>query len=560
MVQLQHSAELGPRQRFIYGADAMWTRPDTGGTITGNNEEDDDINEYGAYVQSETALSDKLDLVLALRYDDHNRLEDPEISPRAALVYKPQQTQTMRLTYNRAFSTPTTNNLYLDLVSSADPFGLGANFAPVLGFNPAIAVRAQGTYRDGFDEGFTFPRDAGGRPMFRSPFAPVAGLSSDQYLPLDDPQFTNVMWGIGRSAALAQFVPAFEQIAAGSIAQLLVANGMDAGDAQVVAGEQAQALAQALPGVIPAQLPGLQNVIARLNLETSGFDPVADTFDVPRSVSTITQTIELGYKGVLGGKLVVAVDAYQTKTEDFGGPLAVETPNVFLEPQSLAASLGQGIGEALADPANEAIAQALGALDQTTIPGVVEGNGNGSPVDELVGILVGGAARIPFGTVSPEQAYDPNAVLLTYRNFGDVTINGLDLSLAYYPDDNWTLTGNYSFVDDNFFSNLGGIADVALNAPKHKVKVGAAYNFTDLGLELGGRVRYSDSFQLNSGVYVGEVESYNVVDLNLAYRLPTEQDLVLRLDVANVLDNSHREFVGAPEIGRVVYGQIGIHF
>ena len=69
---------------------------------------------------------------------------------RAALVFKPRETQTLRLTYNRAFSTPTSNNLYLDLQTSRDPFGLGPTFSPVfaalgLGSFRPIDVWTQGT-------------------------------------------------------------------------------------------------------------------------------------------------------------------------------------------------------------------------------------------------------------------------------------------------------------------------------------------------------------------------------------------------------------------------------
>lgn len=424
--QVQHRAALGSRQRFVYGIDALLTRPDTEGTITGQNEGDDNINEFGGYLQSETALHHKLDLVLALRYDDHNRIEKAEWSPRAALVFKPRETQTLRLTYNRAFSTPTTNNLYLDLVSSPDAFKIGQSFAPALGYSPAIDVRVQGTYRKGFDEGFSFRRGADGRPLFRSPFSPVARLAPDQYLALDDPVFTNVMWGIGRQAVLAQFTPQFQAI----VTQQLTAAGVGAATAQA----QALALAAGLPNLLPAQLLGLKNSLLELNLgkveagAANPFDPSAGVNDVPLTKPTITQTYELGYKGLIGGKLVVAADAYRTRTKNFVGPLAVETPNVFLDPTSLAQALGPALAAALQDPANAALAQALGGLDNK----LLGGNGNGSPLDELTTQVVGGVARIPFGTVTPEQAYDPSAVLLTYRNYGAVTVKGLDLSLAYY--------------------------------------------------------------------------------------------------------------------------------
>lgn len=558
VLQLQHSYEIGARQRFTYGADVLRTRPDTEGTINGANENDDDINEFGIYLQSETSLTDQLELVLAARYDDHNRIPDAELSPRAAIVFKPTDTQTLRLTYNSAFSTPSNNNMYLDLVSSRDAFSTGALFQPTFGFAPSFDIRAQGTYRRGFDGGFSFMRSANGRPQFRSPFAPLAGASPEQYWDLNDPLFTNVMWSVGRGATLAQLTPVF----AGLVAGQLQAAGLDAATAQAQAG----ALAAALPSLIPEQLGGLNNSLMSLNLEkvaagdAAPFDPVADAYDVPFTRSTNTHTFELGYKGVLGNKLVVAADAYRTTTENFVGPLAVETPNVFLEPTSLAAALGPGIAAAMADPANAQVAGAVAALDAVQVPGVVEGNGNGTAVDEVTALFVGGAASIPYGTVSPEQAYDPTALLLAYRNFGKVTTSGFDLNLAYYASDALMLSGGMAYIQNNFFEDVDGIADIALNAPKLKLKMGAQYALEDMGLRLGAQVRYSDSFRQSSGVYIGDVDAYSVLDLNVGYQLPIEQNMRLTLDVSNVLNNEHIEFVGAPMIGRLAVMQLSAAF
>ena len=144
VLQLQHALELTEQQQFTYGADVLLTRPDTESTINGANEDKDDINEYGFYLQSESALHHKLDLVLAARMDGHNHIEDRVFSPRAALVIKPNPLNTLRLTYNRAFSTPTSNNLFLDLKRATDPFGIGAGFQPALGYSPSIDIRVQG--------------------------------------------------------------------------------------------------------------------------------------------------------------------------------------------------------------------------------------------------------------------------------------------------------------------------------------------------------------------------------------------------------------------------------
>ncbi len=545
--QIRHSTRLGVRERLTYGVDALLTRPATDGTINGQNEDDDGINEFGVYVQSETDLTEQFDLVLAMRLDDHNRVDGSVLSPRAALLYKPRESQTLRLTYNRAFSTPSTNNLFLDRVAQRDPYGM-AQF----GVGP-INVTAQGTYRED-NVGMTFVRDdETGLPKFRSPFHALAGLSADAYIDMHDPNFTNVMWGVGRGAVLQQ---------ADQFVGLLMLQGMDETTAQGTIDQ----LTQILPAVIPESLNDLRNTTLKLNLEKAQagdpnpFDPVAltDVVDVRLTEPTITRTLEVGYKGIANGNIVLSVDMYRTETEDFSGLLAVETPNVFLDPSSITESLGPVVEAAVND--NPALADGLQALDGLSAPGLIGGEANDSGADELTSAFALGAARIPFGTVSPFQAYDPHAVILTYRNFGDVTVYGIDLSAGYYPNDIWNVTGSYSYVDDNFFANLGGIADVALNAPKHKFRIGGQYRMPAHNLRLGGRMRHNGSFQMKSGVYEGKVQSYSVFDLNATYDLPYGENLSLILNVDNVLNKEFRAFVGAPDVGRLVYAELGVSF
>ena len=116
--QAQHGLDFGNTESLLYGLDYAYTDARTEGTINGRNEADDTIREIGAYIHSTTRFSPKFDLVLALRWDDHSRLDDSHLSPRAALVYKPSPDQSFRFTYNRAFSTPSNNNLFLDIVAA----------------------------------------------------------------------------------------------------------------------------------------------------------------------------------------------------------------------------------------------------------------------------------------------------------------------------------------------------------------------------------------------------------------------------------------------------------
>ncbi len=531
--QIQHGYRFGEWQRFTYGLDVLLTRPDTEGTINGINEADDNINEIGAYLQSETKILPQLKFIAAGRIDDHNQLEDYVLSPRVALAFQPNDDHNLRATYNRAFNTPRTSDLFLDILSAKDAFQLAANFGPALGFSPNIDIRAQGVRSE---TGFTFKRDVQGRPEFRSPFSPLANLSSETYISLDDPVFTNVMWNVGRSAVMSAALPVFQ---AG-----LTASGLQE---PVIA-----ALSDGFDTLIPKQVTGVRNVLRSLDPEAGDFVDVEDVNDVNPLKPTITQTYELGYKGIVMNKLAFSADVYHSRIKDFVGPLVVETPNVFLEPTTLAASLGEQITVALADPANAGLNQALLAFDAPA----QGGNGNGSPVDELVALFVAGtdnngAAFIPFGTVTPEQAADPNAVMLTYRNYGDISLNGFDLSLTYYLNSSLSLGANYSFVSKDLFENVDGLGDIALNAPKNKFGANVQYVNTDLGFGVGLRTRFVAGFPVRSGVYVGDIESYYTIDLNAGYQIPIGPRPRLSLTIQNLLDRKHQQFIGAPEIGRL---------
>ena len=73
--QIQHGLGLfDDRFDLTYGFDYFGTRPDSKATIYGLYEDDDDIDEWGAYLQAKTSVTDQLDLVLAGRVDDHSIL------------------------------------------------------------------------------------------------------------------------------------------------------------------------------------------------------------------------------------------------------------------------------------------------------------------------------------------------------------------------------------------------------------------------------------------------------------------------------------------------------
>lgn len=478
--QVQHGFALGESQDFIYGVDLSFTRPKTEGTITGRNEDDDDINEIGGYIQSQTQLADQVQLVAALRLDDHNRLQDLIWSPRAALVFNPAEEQSFRVSYNRAFSTPTTNNLFLDLVAARIPLGGGFRYD----------VRTLGVPGNGF----TFEDECAGGIQdlcMRTPFAPGQALPADGA----------VLWN-GLVQTLGQLRPELAPLV-----PLLQTDGAP---------------------------PPIGSRLLRFNQEEGDFlaDPTGPEAIQPLS-PTIHNTYEIGYKGILGSRLLVAADLYSENIQDFVGPLRVETPNVFYDPQTLQ----QYVTDRLT-----AAAQG-GLIPPEDVPGLVEE-------------IVTTAAMVPLGTVVPDQVDSPD-LLLTYRNFGDVDLWGADLSFQFLATDRLSITGSYAHVSEDCFNfdedpGCGSAQDVALNAPRNKGSLGVRWADEFRGLTLESRSRFVQGFPMNSGVYIGDVEGYAVVDANVQYRLSRFPGASVTLSAYNVFDDRHREFVGAPDLGRLV--------
>lgn len=469
--QLQNATSAGSRQRFVYGVDLIRTTPRTRGTINGVNEDDDNITEVGGYLQSESRLTDKLDLVLAARLDHHSVIDEVVFSPRAGLVFKPAEGHSVRATFNRSFATPTTNNLFLDIGVRTIP--LGGPFQ--------YGVRAQG------NTSFTFRRTSG-RPDMRSPFAVLLGQSPTAFLPTTTPQ----LWALAVGLISAQ-------------------------------NPQAGALLQQLPAPTEQQVGiGLRVLDATRGEFVADPRSLEGIEDISGVEEEIANTFEVGYKGVVKNRLLLAANVWFESRNDFIGPLRVETPNVFLDgPQLVGYLMGFGV--------DQQTATAL-AIGTESAPGI---------------------ARIPLGVISPEQATGDGAnLMLTYRNFGDVDLGGGEFSARVLMTDEWRFDVDFAVTSDDEFNQKDGPA-IALNAPSFKAGAGLGYRSSRTGLNGSVRYRFVNGFPVNSGVFVGEVEDYNLVDLTLGYRIPGLRGVAFQVDVENLFDDSYSPFVGTPQIGRM---------
>lgn len=517
------------RQDFTFGADYFFTNPRTGGTVHGGFEDEDNVVEAGAYLQSETGLTDELTLVLAGRLDHHSVLDGLTFSPRAALVLSPWPDQSFRLTYNRAYVPPPPLNFFADLHAGAAPSPLGE-----LGFR----LRAQGSAR-----GFDFRNADGSLTGMRSPFNPAAFGGPGELLPVD----VGTMWQFGVGVLAAQ------GLIDGPTTSLLASFNPTAADV----------------GINVLDL----NTLQAMPLASADFD------DVDRLRAATNTTLEVGYQGVIENRFLLAADVWYSERNDVLSPLVIRTPLLLMNADPTTGRdmttwlIGElvGSGMAIGTATCTALALTIGDVDCDQVPDAV---GNG------------GLAALPTAVASSDGVAATGAdVLLTYTNGGDVTVWGADLAFTWFVDDEWTFGGAASWVNDDYFADSrtaalygldvglkNGSAPLALNAPTLKGSVQVGYRNPFAGVNAEVRLRVQNGYPVDSGVFVGTqcvtggagglleescIDAYGLVDVTVGYKLPA-WPATLQLTASNLLDSSYRSFVGVPEIGRLIVAQMKV--
>ena len=508
--QIQHGFGIGGMQDFTYGADFISTMPETERTINGAREDEDNYTEFGAYLQSRTDLTSQLSVVLAGRGDRHSELDKWVFSPRAALIFSPVENQSFRASYNRAFSTPSSLNLFLDIDAGPAPSQLGQ-----LGFR----LRAQGPGA----AGISFRNSAGELFGIRSPFAPAVGQTSRDLIAPTPVSLYDLQREGFFAAAAAQGTP--------------------------------------VPANLQTYLRSLRADPALGGIETSVFDPVLNTRTtlsatslqpIPGIEESRNETYELGYQGVIANRLVLAADAWLEKRENFVSPLILQSPLALLTPEQFVPFLVQRltpvfIGAGM--PPAQAQAQATElATRMASVPGGV------------------------FS--SPDINAAGADMLVTYRNFGEVDIHGFDVSASFLVTDKLQLGATASLVSDYYFNlPLEGGEDqpVALNAPKEKGTATLTYRDGDRGFNGELRARFNGEFPANSAGYTGLrcidaaaqgecVESYTLLDLNLGYDLRQLPGASVQLNISNLLDEDYQSFIGVATVGRLALLRLRYEF
>lgn len=515
VAQIQHSWKPISQIRFTYGFDALLTRPDTDNTLNGKYEDDDNINELGLYLQGDFDVHNKIMLVGAVRGDYHTFVDGIFFSPRAAFVYKPAEKHTLRATYNRAFESPGSTNLSLDVVQG---------FVPYIN----IPITAQGN-RNGFTYHYAPNPNFAESPLLPQYLSPL-GADPQVYNHLNDSALTNLGWDAIREVVAEQFS----------------AQGYDINLARAI-----------VNSIVPENLDTALNIVKSLDLTQFRFrgevNP-AKIRDIQPLTNAITQTYEIGYKGMWFDRLMVTTDFYRMEKRRFISAISLVSPGVFIDPASFADSITFKLYGASPAPSDD---HPLAGTLVTLLDGNPDiGNSDGRVDDEFIRIFSG----LPFGSITPVEN-NQGEMMLSYSNIGDLTVYGIDMGITFFVTKDFRLGAAYSWIsEDSIPDEDAQFGYIALNAPKNKVALSISYNTEKIGLETGLRWRWQQGFPANSGVYVGYIDAYHVLDLNLTYKLWFSKKTEIALSIQNLIGANYRPFPGAPHIGRLTMLRLAHEF
>ena len=227
-------------------------------------------------------------------------------------------------------------------------------------------------------------------------------------------------------------------------------------------------------------------------------------------------SFEVGYSGILGGKAFLTVDYYQSEIENF------------------VTDLLRGVNPAFGvyrvpPPFNTALPpQAVGGVNAfaNAVPGLT--------------ILANGQP----------------AVVASYTNAGTVDTEGIDFGINYYITNQFNFAVNYSWFDfevQDFGPLTGAARDQLLpNSPENSASATVGYTGDRFDASLG--YRWVDDFRWAAGVFVGDVPSYDTVDLNANFDVT--ENFRLGLNVTNLFDDEHYQSFGGDVLGRRALGSI----
>jgi outer membrane receptor for ferrienterochelin and colicins len=277
------------------------------------------------------------------------------------------------------------------------------------------------------------------------------------------------------------------------------------------------------PVAPPTDLSALQTALSPILGGTSlGFSTIP-LLAVGNSHMTVEriETYEAGYTGVLGRKVMATASLFYNRRHDFTTNLVPQT--------------GSSLGRVNPDFQPYQPPASLSALAAATVLNALK-------------------AALPaslYAAMSNDATGKPVFALFTFGNFGEATDRGLELGLTGWVRPNWRVEGSLTLMRFNVKSQLAESV-ISPNAPSRQFSAGTTY--AGRRFSASGTIRAVSAFDWNSGVYVGPVPAYAVVDAAAGFNL--QRGWRVDVDAANLLDHRHFELFGGSVLGRRVLGSL----
>lgn len=157
-VELGNVNAIGTHNVVSYGGNVRFNTFDLSIAPRG-----DSRTELGFYAQDEIFMNDKVRLNIGARVDKFDNIEDPVFSPRVTLILKPKADHAVRVSYNKAFRSPSLINNFLEttILNQLDLAQINPGFAALPGRAFTFPVRAIGNENlteesnDSYEIGYT---------------------------------------------------------------------------------------------------------------------------------------------------------------------------------------------------------------------------------------------------------------------------------------------------------------------------------------------------------------------------------------------------------------------
>jgi iron complex outermembrane recepter protein len=178
-----------------------------------------------------------------------------------------------------------------------------------------------------------------------------------------------------------------------------------------------------------------------------------------------------------------------------------------------------------------------------------------SKYNDFIGYNIGlDIAFADTSQFSPVQGID--VYRYAANSINEVKTQGASIGLQYYINEQYSLTGNYSW-NKLVKTNEDDPIIPAFNTPEHKFNLGLTARGLDAGGEnnwgFGVNYRWVQQFVFEgSPQFTGGIPQYDIVDAQINLYID-QIKTTFKLGGSNLLSNQHIETYGGPQVGRLAY-------